>query len=276
MAAGGGGERVQFFRDLTGPQPPASGGQQLSGSACQPNLELQGLVAEARGIQGAPPDHSARFTALLQLYDDNQSVLNGGPGVIDGIRTNLIAQFADLEQHPQVKDVLSGVFGVVPYNEEAMPHLRNQANYDTKVDIFIKNCFNDLIDKLPLARIFQMVLELAISFYYGNSVFRLAGAAAFGGVEIYTTYIGAEPFINLGKSGCSLLLGSLVTSSRVIMDPAAFMVEFRGSVIGNALPVPVNQLLEANITMLSQYVGNRIIFTYVVCDMIKRDRKSVV
>jgi hypothetical protein len=272
-AAGGGGEgaRLPFFQRLTGTQPFASGGQQLSGSACQPNLELQGLVDEARGIQrAAPPDHSARFTALLQLYDDNQSVLNGGPGMTDGIRTNLIAQFADLEQHPQVKDVLSGVFGVVPYNQEAMPHLRNQANYDAKVDIFIKNCFNDLIEKLPLARIFQMVLELAISFYYGNSVFRLAGAAAFVGAEFYTTYIGAEPFINLGKSGCSLLLGGLVTSSRVIMDPAAFMDEFRGSVIGNALPGPVNQLLEENITMLFQYVGNPIVFTYVVCDMIKR------
>ena len=58
----------------------ARGGPQLSGSACQPNLELQGLVEEARGIQILDARQSARFTALLKLYDDNKSVLNGGPG----------------------------------------------------------------------------------------------------------------------------------------------------------------------------------------------------
>ena len=206
----------------------AQGGQAAPGSNCvgDQQVELDQLlrVEVDSELQG----HQDQLKELIRLYN----LPDTAPDKIEQFRRHAIALFVTPGLVFINRRMLEVLFSVSPFS----PGQMTQAEYDASVTNFIDNkCLVALAELLTIPKLFMLVCELFLNFFYGKSKVRMAIAAlnvsAHAGAAVST----AVPFVTTGVQGAGNALNIMFHLLQFVNNPAEFMRQMEGGYVKELL-----------------------------------------
>jgi len=196
-------------------KPRAAGGGGGGGAACPSSgmAELNGNFDSnnpAAGYKFQP-----NFKRVRMINERVQGTLSGGPGQIESVRRELLAQVVTT---PGVKAQAMVILGEML---ESMP-LGSGAIDDAQITQAHEDVFTELMIDVPLTTAVTSVGNLFLSLYYRNNPLRIATAAAAGAAAGYVAWeggIGRVAHLSVGAG--STLLAALMTGYGYVIAPGA-------------------------------------------------------
>ena len=212
----------------------ARGGSDAPGSNCDDQqAQAQAQVVQLLNVKvGEDKELAIRQTQLLELMK-LYNAPDTRPGIREQIRQHLITLFVTTEFSPGERRMLELLFRVTPYTEGM--ELDEEA-YRGHVKKFIDDkCLVALTELLTIPKLFNLVVELFLTFFYGKSKVRMAIAAVSGGARAIAAGSAAVPLINTSAQGIGLALNVMFRLFKLVTDTTEFFKEMNGSIVGNLL-----------------------------------------
>jgi hypothetical protein len=256
------------------------GGAAAAGGGCaRPNLdsldEAQALLTEL--ASASVTDHEVlrqnnRLRELIRLYQDQQVAVQDDPDVLVQTRRTLIEQFivpgfAHIEMR-----MLVCLFKVTEFESIPHPGDLKKDEYNRLVEIFIKRkCLVALTELLSLPRIFQLVFELFLHFYYKKSKVRILIAGTYASSKIVKSVFQGYPIASLTLTGCGVTFQIMVRLFQFVHNPQDFIAELDGSTVGNLLKlVPGNAQISNLITVVRDYAKQPLVLAAGISEILMR------
>jgi hypothetical protein len=167
-------------------------------------------------------EHQKQLRELMKWY----KTLDTQPGKIEEFRRRAIELFVSPGLAVIDRGMLKELFSVSPFTES--PRL-SQDDYERHVINFINNkCLVALAELLTIPKLFMLVCELFLNFFYGKSNVRMAIAAINGGAHLGAAVGAAVPLVNTSVEGAGAALNIMFHLIQFVNDPAKFMIEMEG------------------------------------------------
>ena len=260
------------------PKPkPFGGGQEGSaggGGGCPPERldSLDGAESLLQQIGNGEGDdevmaQNKRFRELIRLYKQQQE--SKDPTSLERIRRELIQLFVAPGMSNIEMRMLIRLFKVTEFSSVLGI---DKARYDVLVENFIKNkCLVALTELLSIPRIFQLVFDLFLHFYYRKSKVRMAIAATYLGAKgTVVTFLGL-PFVTLVAEGSSIMFQIMVFLFQFVNNPQELLRQLDGSFIGgvvhnllSVLPDHVRIIARTQLNTLLQIVRDNMFQPWII------------
>jgi hypothetical protein len=206
----------------------AQGGPAVPSSSCddqQAQAQAQQLLNVKVGKDKELAIRQTQLRELMKLYNAPDT----RPGIREQIRQHLITLFVTTEFSPAERRMLELLFRVTPYTEGM--GLDEEA-YRSHVKKFIDDkCLVALTELLTIPKLFNLVVELFLTFFYGKSKVRMAIAAVSGGAHAIAAASAAIPLGKTSAQGIGLALNVMFRLFKLVTDPTAFFKEMDGGVV---------------------------------------------
>lgn len=164
-------------------------------------------------------EHQEQLRELMTLYNQPHTT----PTIRDQIHRHLIRLFVTPGLAVIDRLRLKMLFSVSPFTQDQG---LTEAEYDRHVQNFIDNkCLKALTELLTLPKLFNLVFELFLNFFYGKSKVRMAIAALNGSAHLVAAVSAAVPIVKTSVQSTGVALNIMFYLFQFVNNPTDFLKE---------------------------------------------------